>query len=112
MCIHICIVYIYISVHIHMNSLYGGQVLCSPAMGSVQLLADLPASCARSECKQDPEVPSTQYFRTLVPKTIPLMVFGTQILGTWTLWVNVWSPCWPGALWKDENSKVVTAVPT
>ena len=40
---------------------------------------------------QDPEGPSTQYVRTLVPKThIALMVFGigvlnNWVLGTWTL---------------------------
>ena len=27
-----------------------------------------------------PEGPSTQYLRTLVPKTIPLMAFGTRVL--------------------------------
>ena len=38
-----------------------------------------------------PEGPSTQYLRSVVPKTIPLRNgFGDQslqILGTWTLWV-------------------------
>ena len=32
-----------------------------------------------------PEGPSTQYLRTLVPKTIPLMVFGTKGLKYWVL---------------------------
>ena len=39
----------------------------------------------------NPEGPSTQYLRTLVPRTISLMAFGTrvlEILGTWTLWQN------------------------
>ena len=30
-----------------------------------------------------PEGPSTQYLRTLVPKTIPLMVFRTRVLKYW-----------------------------
>ena len=32
-----------------------------------------------------PEGPSTQYLRTLVPKTIPLVVFGTRVLKYWLL---------------------------
>ena len=32
-----------------------------------------------------PEGPSTQYLRTLVPKTIALMVFGTRVLKYWVL---------------------------
>ena len=32
-----------------------------------------------------PEGPSTQYLRSLVPKTIPLMVFGTRVLKYWVL---------------------------
>ena len=32
-----------------------------------------------------PEGPSTQYLRTLVPKTIPSMVFGTRVLKYWVL---------------------------
>ena len=32
-----------------------------------------------------PEGPSTQYSRTLAPKTIPLMVFGTRVLQHWVL---------------------------
>ena len=31
------------------------------------------------------EGPSTQHLRTLVPKTIPLMVFGTRVLKFWEL---------------------------
>ena len=31
------------------------------------------------------ESPSTQYLRTLVPKTIPLVVFGTRVLKYWVL---------------------------
>ena len=34
---------------------------------------------------QNSEGPSTQYFRVLVPKTIPLMVFGTRVLKFWVL---------------------------
>ena len=46
--------------------------------------------CRASESRkmwQDtfPEGPSTQYSRTLVPKTIPLMVFGTRVLKYWVL---------------------------
>ena len=32
-----------------------------------------------------PEGPSTQYLRTLVPKTIPFMAFGTRVLKCWVL---------------------------
>ena len=32
-----------------------------------------------------PEGPSTQYFRTLVPKTIEGMIFGTRSLKYWVL---------------------------
>ena len=32
-----------------------------------------------------PECPRTQYFRTLVPKTMPLMAFGTRVLKYWVL---------------------------
>ena len=32
-----------------------------------------------------PEGPSTQYSRTLGPKTIPLMAFGTKVLKYWVL---------------------------
>ena len=35
--------------------------------------------------ESDPEGPSSQYFRTLVPKTIPVMVFGTKCLTCWVL---------------------------
>ena len=35
--------------------------------------------------KHYPEGPSTQYLRTLVPKTIPLMVFATRVLKYWVL---------------------------
>ena len=31
------------------------------------------------------EGPSTQYLRTLIPKTIPLMAFGTRVLKYWVL---------------------------
>ena len=36
--------------------------------------------CRCSWLKKDPESPSTQYLWTLVPKTIPLMAFGTIVL--------------------------------
>ena len=39
----------------------------------------------RPRTHNNPEVPSTQYLGTLVPKTIPLMVFGTQGLQSWVL---------------------------
>ena len=32
-----------------------------------------------------PEGPSTQYLRSLIPKAIPLMVFGTRVLQYWVL---------------------------
>ena len=32
-----------------------------------------------------PKGPSTQYRRTLVPKTLPLMAFGTRVLEDWVL---------------------------
>ena len=32
-----------------------------------------------------PEGPSTQYLRTLIPNTIPFMVFGTRVLKYWVL---------------------------
>ena len=32
-----------------------------------------------------PEGPSTQYLRTLVPKAIPLMVFGTRVVEYWVI---------------------------
>ena len=43
--------------------------------------------------ESNPEGPSTQDLRPLVPKTTSLMVFGTRILkdwvlGTWTLWAS------------------------
>ena len=37
------------------------------------------------ELSRSPEGPSTQYLRTLVPHTIPLMVWGTRILKYWVL---------------------------
>ena len=46
--------------------------------------------------RYNPEGPSTQYLKFLVPKTILVMVFGTRVLkmlGTWTLWVSVHA--WP-----------------
>ena len=33
----------------------------------------------------NPNQTSTQYLRTLVPQTIPLMVFGTRVLKYWVL---------------------------
>ena len=44
--------------------------------------------CSRlvaAEALQNPEGPGTQYFRTLVLKTIPLMVFGIRVLKYWLL---------------------------
>ena len=51
-----------------------------------------------------PEGPSTQYFRTLVLKTIPLVAFGTRVLnylGTWTLW-DTYSPCLQAVVIAEE----------
>ena len=38
-----------------------------------------------SEELYNPEGPSTQYSRFLVPKTLPLMAFGTSVLEYWYL---------------------------
>ena len=32
-----------------------------------------------------PRGPSTQYLKTLAPKTIPLMIFGTNVFSYWVL---------------------------
>ena len=37
----------------------------------------------RGGTKEIPKGPSTQYLRTLVPKTIPSRVFGTRVLQYW-----------------------------
>ena len=42
--------------------------------------------CGRTVLEvQDPEGPSTQYLRILVPKAIKGMVFGTRVLKCWVL---------------------------
>ena len=49
--------------------------------GTPEELPGLGLACLRPY----PEGPSTQYLRTLVPKTIPLMAFGTRVLKYWVL---------------------------
>ena len=57
---------------------------CKLARRRLPMLHALPRKPS-NEILWDPEGPSTQYLRTLVPKTIPLMVFGTRVLKYWVL---------------------------
>ena len=68
---------------------------CKHSRGPHDVVANMTTGFARMGLKPAihknpcPEGPSTQYFRTLVPNTTPLMGFGTSpsILGSRTLWV-------------------------
>ena len=52
--------------------------------GHLELLLGVDAAAVHT-VPLSPEGPSTQYLRTLVPKTIPFMAFGTRILKHWVL---------------------------
>ena len=45
----------------------------------------LESFCLGPRANPDSEGPSTKYFRTLAPNTIPLMAFGTRVLKYWVL---------------------------
>ena len=51
---------------------------------------DKPRTKLDNCCMQFPEGPSTQYSRTLVPKTIKRMVFGTRILKYCCMHLHCW----------------------
>ena len=58
------------------------NIIGSTAVGALPtMLSD--GSCTTA--LPDPEGPSTQYLRTLVPKAIKGMVFGTRVLTYWVL---------------------------
>ena len=50
------------------------------------------------------EGPSTQYLRTLVPKTIPLMAFGTRVPRYWVLGPSGSTLGGPGTRFASEPS--------
>ena len=56
-----------------------------PASMALSSRLESSVACASHPSTSHPEGPSTQYLRTLVPKTIPLAVFGTKGLKYWVL---------------------------
>ena len=80
-------VYIYMYLHIHLFDLLMGPRATAEVLtqlGKLRCFGELHCSAA-VDCGPWRPGPGTQYLRILVPRTIPLMAFGTRVLKYWVL---------------------------